>query len=229
MHPDRKTAIFLGILLIAGILFGILNSVPAIEAPDYLTKLSAIKTQVLIAVFFQSAMAAVYVGIAVLFYPILKKYHENFALGYFGFRIIGATFLFIGIGSLLLLLKLSQSYVSAGQLNAPYFQTIGELLRTARDLMNHIGMILPWSLGGLILYYGTFKMKLIPKWLSIWGIIGSSLTLVATFMLMLDVIRIVTPTYFIMNMPTALFELTLALVLIVKGFNPGVVNSKDHR
>ena len=84
MNSDRRTAIILGILLISGILFGILNSVPALEKPDYLTKLSAIKTQVLIAVFFQSAMAAVYVCIAVLLYPIIKRYNEGFAIGYLG-------------------------------------------------------------------------------------------------------------------------------------------------
>jgi hypothetical protein len=72
VNSDRRRSIILGILLISGILFGILNSVPALENPDYLTKLSAIKTQVLIAVFFQSAMAAVYVCIAVLLYPIIK-------------------------------------------------------------------------------------------------------------------------------------------------------------
>ncbi len=227
MNSYRRTSIILGILLISGILFGILNSVPALENPDYLTKLSAIKTTVLIAVFFQSAMAAVYVCIAVLLYPIIKKYNEGFAIGYFGFRIIGAAFLFVGIVSLLLLLLLSQSFVSAGQINSPYFHTIGELLRTGRDLMNHIGMILPWSLGGLILYYCIFKMKLAPKWLSIWGIVGSALTIIATLMLMLDFIKIVTPTYFIMNTPTALFELSLAFFLIVKGFNPIIVNSNE--
>jgi hypothetical protein len=227
VNSERRTAIILGILLIGGILFGILNSVPALENPDYLTKLSAIKTQVLIAVFFQSAMAAVYVCIAVLLYPIIKKYNEGFAIGYFGFRIIGAAFLFVGIVSLLLLLLLSQSFVSTDQLNSPYFQTTGELLRTGRDLMNHVGMILPWSLGGLILYYCIFKMKLAPKWLSIWGIVGSSLTIIATLMLMLDFMKIVTPTYFIMNTPIALFELSLAFFLIVKGFNPIVVNSNE--
>lgn len=72
-----------------------------------------------------------------------------------------------------------------------------------------------------------FKMVLIPKWLSIWGIVGSSLTIIATLMLMLDFIKIVTPTYFIMNTPTALFELSLAIFLIVKGFNPIVVNSDE--
>jgi ABC-type Mn2+/Zn2+ transport system permease subunit len=73
VSSDRKTAVALGILLLSSILFGILNTVLALESPDYLAKLSAIKTQVLIAVFFQAAFAIAYVGIAVLPYPILKR------------------------------------------------------------------------------------------------------------------------------------------------------------
>ena len=184
--------------------------------------------QVLIAVFFQSAMATVYVCIAALLYPIIKRYHEGLAIAYFGFRIIGAAFLFVGIASLLLLLNLSQSFVSTGQSNSIHFQTAGELLRTGRDLMNHIGMILPWCLGGLILYYCIFKMELVPKWLSIWGIVGSSLTIIATLMLMLGFIKIVTPTYFLMNSPTAFFELFLSVFLLVKGFNPSIVHSNER-
>lgn len=229
MDSKRKKAIILGILLICGILFGILNSIPALESPDYLIKLSTIKTNVLIAVFFQAAMAIVYVWITVLLYPILKKYNEDLATGYFGFRIIGAGFLFVGIGSLLLLLWLSQSFVSAGQINSSHFEIIGELLRRGRDILNHIGMILPWSIGGLILYYCFFRMKLIPQWLSIWGFIGSVFTLVSTLLLMLTIIEMATPIYFIMNTPTALFELILAVFLMVKGFNPVDVISHENR
>lgn len=228
MDSDRRTATILGLLLISGIVFGILNTVPALEYPDYLAKLSAIRTQVLVAVFFQAAMAVVYVCIAVLFYPIVKQHSERLAIGYFGFRIIGATFLFVGIGSLRLLLLLSQRVVSAGQLGSPYYQTMGELLRTGRDIMNHIGMVLPWVLGGLILYYCMLKMRLAPRWLLIWGIAGSALTIVATLMLMLDFIEMATPTYFIMNAPTALFELSLAAFLMAKGFNPILVGTNEE-
>ncbi|MBC8554213.1 MAG: DUF4386 domain-containing protein [Candidatus Brocadiales bacterium] len=206
-----------------------MNSIPALEYPDYLTKLSVIKTHVLIAVFFQAAMAIVYVWIAVLLYPILNKYNKDLATGYFAFRIIGAGFLFAGIGSLLLLLWLSQSFASADQINSSYFQTTGELLRQGRDILNHIGMILPWSIGGLILYYCFFRMKLIPQWLSIWGGIGSAFTLLSTLLLMLTIIEMATPIYFIMNTPTALLELVLATFLIFKGFNPVDVISHENR
>jgi hypothetical protein len=228
VSPDKRTARTWGILLIAGIVSGILNTVPALEYPDYLAKLSGLRTQVLVAVFFQAAMAAVYVWIAALLYPVIRTYSEGLAIGCFGFRIIGAAFLFVGIASLLLLLSLSEGFVTAGQLNLLYFRTTGELLRTGRDLMNHVGMILPWTLGGLIVYYCTFKMKLVPQWLSVWGIVGSTLTLTATVLLMLDVIKIVTPVYFIMNTPTALCELSLAVFLTVNGFRP-VASTSDGR
>lgn len=220
MKPSRRVAILSGILLLSGMVFGILSSVPVLELPGYLEKLPTIKTQVLIAVFFQSAMATAYVCIAALFYPLIKKSGEGLAMGYFGFRIIGAAFLFVGIGSLLLLLSLSQSYVEAGQLDSPYFIRIGELLRMGRDIMNHIGMVLPWCSGGLILYYCIFKLELVPKWLSIWGIASSALSILATLMLMLGIIKIISAPYMLMNVPTGLHELTLATFLIFKGFNP---------
>jgi hypothetical protein len=209
-------------LLVFSFIFGILSSVPALEYPDYLAKLSEIEIQVLIATFSQAAMAVVYVGIAVLFYPIIKKFNESLAAGYLGLRIIGAGFLFAGIGPLLLLLWLSQSYVVFSEVNLSYFQITGELLRQSRDILNHIGMILPWSIGGLILYYCLYKIRLIPRWLSAWGIIGSTFTLLATLLLMLNIINLVSPIYFLLNAPIAFGELVLAILLIVKGFNPGV-------
>ncbi len=224
MDSERRRAVLLGVLLVSGIVFGILNSVPALEYPDYLARLSTMRSQVLTAVFFQAAMATVYVCIAVLFYPVVERYSKGLALGYFGLRIIGAAFLFVGIGSLLLLLQFSQSLVSAGLLDAPRLQIAGELLRTGRDIMNHIEMVLPWALGGLILCWSMFKTRLVPRWLSVWGIIGAVLTTIATLLYMLGFIKIVTPTYMAMNMPTALFELSLAAFLIARGFNPIVAD-----
>ncbi|SDZ65253.1 protein of unknown function [Evansella caseinilytica] len=174
----------------------------------------------LVATFFQAAMAVVYVMITVFMYPIIKQYNKTLAAGYFGFRIIGAGFLFAGIGALLLLLWLSQSFAAASQANSSYFEIIAELLRQGRDILNHIGMILPWSIGGLILYFCLYKMRLVPRWLSIWGIVGCTLTLVATFILMLNIITLMNPVYFILNAPIALCELLLAIFLIVRGFHP---------
>ena len=227
MNSDRRTATVAGILLISGIAFGILSSVPALEYPDYLAKLSAMRTQVLLAVFFQAAVAVAYVCIAVLFHQTIKKYDGGLAIAYFAFRIIGAAFLFAGIASLSLLLSLSRDFASAGFPYSSYFQTTGELLRTGRDLLNHVGMILPWMTGGLILCFSMFKMRLVPLWLSVWGILGSALSVLSTLMLMLGFIKMAPPAYFIMNTPAALFELALSAYLIFKGFKPIMNNANE--
>lgn len=228
MNEERRTAVLYGFLLISGMVFGIINSVPALESQGYMSVLTEIRLHVLNAVFFQAAMAVAYVLIAVLGYRLVKRFNENLATACFGFRIIAAGFLFVGIASLLLLLWLSQVSVAAGQSDSFYFETTGELLRRGRDLLNHIGLILPWSIGGLILYYSFIKMKIIPLWLSFWGLSGSVLTLLATILYMLTAIEMATPVYFLMNAPTALFELTLAFYLIIKGFD-SEIRASDFR
>ncbi|WP_204438611.1 DUF4386 family protein [Amphibacillus cookii] len=200
--------------------FGIFSSIPVLEEADYLVKLPAIESQVLIATFFQASMAVVYVMIAVLFYSIIKWYNKTLAITYFGFRMIGAGFLFLGIGFLLLLLWLSQSVLAVGQTDLLSVEIIAELLRQGRDIVNHIGMILPWSIGGFILYVCLFKMRIIPRYLALWGIVGSVLTFVATIILMLNVISLMDPFYFLLNAPLALGELVFAIFLIFKGFTP---------
>ena len=72
-------------------------------------------------------------------------------------------------------------------------------------------------------------MKLIPQWLSIWGFVGSAVTLLSTLLLMLTLIEMATPVYFIMNTPTALFELILAVFLMAKGFNAVDVNFHENQ
>ena len=229
METNRRTAITFGLLLIAAIICGILNSVPAIEAPDYLEKLGTIEPRIFVAVFFQAAMAIIYVAIAVIMYPIVKMDSQNSALPYFAFRIIGAAFLFVGIITLLLLLALGRNFAQADASNIADFEMIGALLRQARDWLNHIGMILPWSIGGIFLYLAFLRTRLVPRWLSIWGLVSTALTLVATILYMLDQIQIVTTTYFALNMPTALFEITLAIYLIARGFRQTTPSGRHLR
>jgi|SRR6056297_934630 len=218
MEKTRQISIIFGTTIVVSIISGILSSVPALEKPDFLITISSIQAQVLVAVSFQCLMAIAYTIIATILYPVIKNYNKTLAIGYFGFRIIGSVFLYFGIATLLSLLFLSKSFVLAGQPDPSYYNTIAELLRRIRDWLNHAGLILPWSIGGVLLYYSFFKMNIIPKWLSVWGIVGSILTLGITMLFIFDFVKIASVIYFAVNMPTALFEITLAIFLIIKGF-----------
>ena len=227
MNANRKTAILAGVLYFLGIIAGALSVVPVIDVPDYLVQISANAGQVASGAFFQFLMIAAYVGMALTLYPVLKKYDERLALGYFGFRLVAAAFIVIGVIILFLLLTLSQEFIKAGAPESSHFQTIGELLRTGRDLVNHVGMILVLSMGGLMFYYLLYQTKLVPRWLAGWGIVGTAVTIVASGLFMLRSVDLMTSVY--LNFPLVLQEMVFAVWLIVKGFNPFAVASGAAR
>jgi hypothetical protein len=123
----------------------------------------------------------------------------------------------IGVILLLLSLTLSQAFVKAGAPEASDFQTIGELLRTGRDLVNHVGMILVFSIGGLMFYALLYQTKLVPRWLSGWGMVGTAVAIAASLLFMVRVVDLVTSVY--LNFPLALQEMVFAVWLLVRGFN----------
>ena len=225
MKSIRRTTIIAGVLFIIGTIAGILSIAPAIDSSDYLIQASANENQVIIAAIFQFIMSVAYVGFAILLYTIIRKYNESLATGFIGFRLIAGVLNIIGVVVILLILTLSQEYIEAGAPDSSYFQTLGVLLRSSRDIVNHVAMILVHCIGGLMLYYIFYKTKLVPKWLSVWGFIGTMFTIVATLLVLFSLIDIVTPIYIGLSMPMALLEMVLAVWLIVKGFNLSSVDS----
>ncbi len=228
MRSNRKPTTIAGLLYIIGMVAGILSIAPAIDAPDYLVKASANANQVTLGALFQFIMALAYAGIAIILYPILRKYDESLALGFFSFRIIAVVFLIIGVTSLLSLLALSQEFVKAGTSDPSYFQTLGGLLRTGRDLVNHVAMPLPLTVSGLMFYFLLYQTKLVPRWLSVSGFIATILSVSATLLVMFHFIEIITSIYIILALPTALQEMVLAVWLITKGFNSSALQGLNN-
>lgn len=224
MDSNRKKTIIAGALYIIGTVAGILSIAPSIDAPDYLSKASANANQVLVAALFQFIMTIAYLGFAITLHPILRKYKESLALGFLSFRISAAILNIIGFIILLLLLSLSRDFVKVEIQDSSYYQTLGDLLRSGRDFVNHIAMILATSIGGLMFYFLLYQTKLIPRWLSIWGLIGTTFTILASLLVMFDYIDIITTIYFLFNLPLILIEIVLAIWFIAKGFNAHVLS-----
>jgi len=177
MDTSRKIAIIVGVFYIVATVAGMLSlsfSEPALNAPDYLVNVSASENQVLIGALFELIMAVSVAGIGITVYPVLRKHNTSSAIGYFGARIVEGVIFFIGVISLLTLLTLSQEFVKAGAPDASYFQTSGELLLAARDWGGHVVLdVAVFPLGALILNFLLYRSKLIPRWLSGWGLIGA--------------------------------------------------------
>ena len=223
MNSNRKTAIIAGILIIIGMTAGMLSVVPSMESPDYLTEVSANQNQVLTGALFQFTLVPIYIGFALLLYPIIRKYNESLAIGFVSFRIIAGIFQLIGVIVLPLFLLLSQEFLKSTTQDLLYFQILGDVLKLGRDLANHVGMMLATGLGNLILFYIFYKTKLVPRWLSSWGLIGNILAMLASFLILFRLINVITPHFVVLTIPLVLQEIVLAIWLIVKGFNSPVI------
>jgi hypothetical protein len=159
-------------------------------------------------------------------YPILKKHNVSMALGSVGFRIIEGALFSVGVISLLLLVTLSQEFVQAGAPDASYFQTLGELLVGVSTFSLVLGG-LAFSLGALMYYYLLYQSKLIPRWLSGWGLIGVTLGLAAYLNQFFSPSAFAPSGIDIGHLPIFLQEMVFAVWLIVKGFNPSAIASES--
>jgi len=226
MNTNRKTAIIVGVLFVIATIAGVLSVVllePILNSPDYLINISANSTPLIIVVLLDLIMVTAIVSIPIFLFPILKKQNENIALGYVIFRIFEVIPLLFGAISLLLLLTLSKEFAIVGVMDAPQFQTLGTLLLAAGNWSTLVGGQIIFSLTALILNYSFYQSKLIPRWLSGWGLIGVPLMLAS------GVLGLFVGTFSsigtMLIIPLALQEMVFAVWLIVKGFNSSAIDS----
>jgi len=215
-------AIIVGVLFIIGTVSGIIAASigkPIVDAPDYLTKISANEGTIIIGAFLAFLMAISCAGIGLGLYPIMKKYSTGMAIGAVGFRVIESMIQILGGVSTIALLALSQEFVKAGAPDAAYFQTIGAVIKAGDEWLSNGVMLLSWCLGAFM-YYALFdQYRLVPRWLSGWGLVGITLTIISSVLVMLHIIPGFGTVQVVANLPIALQEMVFAVWLIAKGVN----------
>ena len=229
MATDRKIAVITGVLFIiatAASLVGSGFTDPILGAPDYLNAVASNGSQIIVGTLLSFIAAAGSSGIAISLYPVLRKHNEGLALGAVAFRLFEGVFYTVDAVCLLSLLPLSQQFVSAGAQNALYFQTVGDLLLTMSDVAGFVFGVLAFCLGALMYYVVFYRTRLIPRWLSIWGLIAIVMLFSAVLITLFDGVPYrVSGNLVVLALPIALQEMVLAVWLIVKGFNPSALAS----
>jgi hypothetical protein len=215
----KNTARIVGVLFIAATAITILSIIvlgSTLDAPDYLVNVPENENQVIIAVICELILAVSVVGIGFMMFPILKEHVESLALGYVALRLIETLLIIVASISLLSLLTLSQEYV-AGSLDASYYEPLGTSLLALRDWAFVIGTMIFLGLGGLPLYYILYQSKLVPRWLSAWGLIGAASVLLYGLLSLFGL----DPAF--LAAPIAVQEMVFAVRLIVRGFDPSEI------
>jgi hypothetical protein len=221
MNSDKKTARIIGILFIIGTIAGVISLAftrPSLGSTEYLTKMAAQDSQVLLGVLCVIIMAIACASIGIMLYPVLRRYNVGLAMGVAGFRIIEGTFEFLGAFGILGLLSISREFVNNGMPAASSLPQLGTIVQSGLDWWNNVIMLLPWCVAALIYYSLFYRHRLVPRWLSLWGIVGILLALIDCIVVMLGAIEMNGTLQTLLNMPVAIQEMVLAVWLIVKGF-----------
>ena len=224
---DRKTAAVVGVLLIIGTVSGLLMLpfIAILNTPDHLTTIATHEGRMIIATLLKFIMGVACAGIGLALYPILRKYNEGLAIGAVGLRIIEGVVDIVGALSYVALLALSQEFVKAGAPESSYFQTADVLINTGAGWLTNVAMLLTWSIGALMYYSVFYQYRLVPRWLTVWGLVGVTLTIISTLLVMFHLIPPAGTIQVILNLPILPQEMVLAVWLIAKGVNPSAVAS----
>jgi hypothetical protein len=226
----RRTEILVASLWLVTAVGAITGAVlinPVINAPDYLTIVfprSAIVIGGMLG-WLINDIGIVFIGL--LMFPILKRQSESMALGYLSMRIFESMLMIVGVVFALMLIPLSQEFIKSGATDVASFHAIGLVLKQAENWFLNILQFVFLGLGGIILATMLYQTKLVPRFISIIGIVGYALLLPAAILALFGVLD-PTPggSGSIVAVPVATFEIILMPVwLFAKGFNVSALAS----
>jgi hypothetical protein len=211
VNAYRTTAKVVGALYILGFVVGIAGSV--LGTPGQLDTVSARSMMIAIGALLWVFAAAGDAAHGVLMFPILRQSSERIALGYFGARIVEAAIIAVSTLFILLQIPLGTEVLKAGASETSSLQSLSTLFIQSQAYAYQIGMV-ALGMAGLTLCYGLYRANLVPQYFVIWGFIGyvgflgGSMLEILGFNLQL-----------LHTLPGGLWEISIGVWLIVKGFN----------
>ena len=151
-------------------------------------------------------------GIAIALFPIIWLCVRSLAVAYTGLRIIEASTGIAAVVGLLLLLS-------------PDMGEIGLVWHDWAFLL----LLLVFSTSTCVLYPVLFVFRLVPRVLSVWGLIGGLMLAVSVLLIMFGRIEFGSSTDLVLSLPIWINEMVLALWLIFRGVDMSVLPTERLR
>jgi hypothetical protein len=231
LSSHRKIALVTGVLFVITYITSIppfvFNYVPVVDDPRYIVGAAGADNRVLTGAFLELLLIIANIGTAVVLYPVVKRVNEILALGYVTARVVECIFIAVGILSLLTVVTLRQE--AAADADAASLLTAGKSLVALHDWTFLIGPGFFVGVGnGLMLGYLMYTSALVPRGMAMLGLIGGPLIIASGTAILLGVIEAGSVWQLIATIPEFLWELSLGIWLIVRGFNPSAIIRLQH-
>ncbi len=177
-------------------------------------------TAVLVGGFLEVIAALAGIGTAVTLYPVVKRQHEGFALGFVASRVLEAGMIFTGAVSLLSLVTLRQDLGGAAGANSASLVTTAASHVAIYNSTFLLSQSLMPVINALLLGTLMYRSRLVPRAIPVLGLIGAPLLLTADIATLFGGIGQQSSVAVLATVPIAAWELSLGIWLVVKGFRP---------
>lgn len=219
MNSLRKTSLWAGVLYIISFI-----SIPtlALYGPVHEANFmlgSGSDTGVLVGGILELIVGLAAMGTAVALYPVVKRQNQGVALGFVGSRVIEGTLIFAGVASLLTVVALRQTGVGADGL------VVGQALVGLYDKTFLVSQSLLPAINALLLGSLLYRSHLVSRVLPAIGLIGAPLLIVGVMGTMFGAWGPQSTQTLLLAFPIALWEFSLGVYLVVKGFQPSAVET----
>ncbi|MBK6963162.1 MAG: DUF4386 domain-containing protein [Bacteroidales bacterium] len=212
------------LITIAAAITGFAITRPELSGAAEMLKGAAGEPGVIWGAFCELLLAFSVMGSALILYPVLNKENESLAIGYVCFRLLEATLIITAASGLLSVATLSRGFSGAAAQELPAYLAAGKLLLAIHHMTFLPGPGLALGASTLMLSRILLQSKLVPRFIGIPGLAAGFLVFACAGLVMSGVIPQISLWSALLTIPVFAFETTLAIWLIVKGFNPTVGN-----
>ena len=229
--PSRRVALIAGVFMVVTFI-----SIPALPLYDQVLNHTRFilgsggDARVELGALFEILTLIAGIGMAVTLYPVLRRQSESLALGYVTVRVVESGLIAVGIVSLLAVLTLRQDLAGAAGTDNASLVLTGRSLVAVHDATFLLGPAFCAAIGnGLILGWLMLRSGLVPRRFAQFGIVAGSLALVTALLVLFGAYDQISGPSTILTAPEAVWELSLGIYLIVKGFKPSAILYDDGR
>jgi hypothetical protein len=161
------------------------------------------------------------IGTAIALYPVVKRQNEGLAIGFVGSRVLEASTIFAGVACLLSVVTLRQTGAGADAL------VTGHALVAMYDRLFLVGQSFMPAVNALLLGSLLYQSRLVPRVLPQLGLIGAPLLVASDLAVLFGLLGRSDPPVALAALPIALWEFSLGVYLVVKGFQRAPILSSD--
>src|SRR5213082_342207 len=219
MDSLRKTALVAGVLyLLTFVSIPTLFLYVPVHDPKYIVGPGP-DTGVLLGGILEMIVALAGIGTAVALYPVVKRQNEGVALGFVGTRVLEGGAILAGVACLLSVVTLRQAGAGADAL------VTGHALVALYDRIFLLSQSFIPAVNALLLGSLLYRSRLVPRVLPLLGFIGAALLVAGDLAVLFGLIGQHAPSTALAAIPIALWEFSLGVWLVVKGFKPSPITA----